>query len=200
MNMLAMLFDGFDSKVVLSSAEVPAPDADFTIDLWLCPLSFPKSPCPVVCRKADDGAHGWDLWLDCFGKVHFTVEGVEVASGHGIPLRQWSRLTALFRSGEGIYLAIDGKEVAMAPLALTFVEQAPYDLWVGRTPARTPSFFENKDIPIYSSFDGAMDQLDIYADKEVYKKILRKKFIRPAAPGADAAISPARAGISAGWT
>ena len=40
----AMLFDGFDSKVVLSSAEVPAPDADFTIDLWLCPLSFPKSP------------------------------------------------------------------------------------------------------------------------------------------------------------
>lgn len=181
----AMLFDGFDSKVVLSSAEVPAPDADFTIDLWLCPLSFPKSPCPVVCRKADDGAHGWDLWLDCFGKVHFTVEGIEVASGHGIPLRQWSRLTALFRSGEGIYLAIDGKEVAMAPLALTFVEQAPYDLWVGRTPARTPSFFENKDIPIYSSFDGAMDQLDIYADKEVYKKILRKKFIRPAAPGAD---------------
>ena len=73
----AMLFDGFDSRIVLPAAEVPEPKADFTVDVWVCPIAFPKSPCPVVCRKADDGAHGWDLWLDCFGKVHFAVEGVE---------------------------------------------------------------------------------------------------------------------------
>jgi len=181
----AMLFDGFDSRIVLPSAGVPAPEADFTIDVWVCPLAFPKSPCPVVCRKADDGTHGWDLWLDCFGRVHFTVEGVEAESPQGLQLREWSRLTALFKSGEGIHLAIDGKEVAKAPVTFNKVDQSAYDLWIGRTQTHTPSFFENHSIPIYSSFDGAIDELSVYACKGEYKKILGKKFIRPAAPGAD---------------
>lgn len=181
----AMLFDGFDSRIVLPATEVPEPKADFTVDVWVCPIAFPKSPCPVVCRKADDGAHGWDLWLDCFGKVHFTVEGVEVESPQGLPLREWSRLTAFFKSGEGIFLAVDGKEVAKAPVTFNKVDQSAYDLWIGRTQVRTPSFFENHSIPIYSSFDGAIDELNIYADKCKYKKILGKKFIRPAAPGTD---------------
>ena len=181
----AMLFDGFDSRIVLPAAEVPEPKADFTVDVWVCPIAFPKSPCPVVCRKADDGAHGWNLWLDCFGKVHFTIEGVEVESPQGLPLREWSRLTALFKSGEGIFLAVDGKEVAKVPVTFNRVDQSAYDLWIGRTQTRTPSFFENHSIPIYSSFDGAIDELNIYADKCKYKKILGKKFIRPAAPGTD---------------
>ena len=181
----AMLFDGFDSRIVLPAAEVPEPKADFTVDVWVCPIAFPKSPCPVVCRKADDGAHGWDLWLDCFGKVHFAVEGVEAESPQGLPLREWSRLTALFKSGEGIFLAVDGKEVAKVPVTFNRVDQSAYDLWIGRTQTRTPSFFENHSIPIYSSFDGAIDELSVYACKGEYKKILGKKFIRPAAPGTD---------------
>ncbi len=181
----AMLFDGFDSRIILPAAESPAPEADFTVDVWVCPIAFPKSPCPVVCRKADDAPHGWDLWLDCFGKVHFTVESVEVESAQGLPLREWSRLTACFKSGEGIFLAIDGKEVANAPVSFHNMEQSAYDIWIGRTQTRTPSFLENRSIPIYSSFDGAIDQLDIYADKSAYKKILGKKFIRPAAPSTD---------------
>lgn len=181
----AMLFDGFDSRIVLPAADVPEPKADFTVDVWVCPLAFPKSPCPVVSRKADEGPEGWNLWLDCFGKVHFTVEDVEAESPQGLPLREWSRLTALFKSGEGIFLAIDGKEVAKAPVTFNKVDQSAYDLWIGRTQVRTPSFFENHSIPIYSSFDGAIDELNIYADKCTYKKILRKKFFRPDAPGTD---------------
>ncbi len=181
----AMLFDGFDSRIVLPSAEVPEPKADFTVDVWVCPIAFPKSPCPVVCRKADEGPEGWNLWLDCFGKVHFTVEDVEAESPQGLPLREWSRLTVFFKSGEGIFLAVDGKEVAKAPVTFNKVDQSAYDLWIGRTQVRTPSFFENHSIPIYSSFDGAIDELNIYADKCKYKKILGKKFIRPAAPGTD---------------
>ena len=181
----AMLFDGFDSRIVLPAAEVPEPKADFTVDVWVCPIAFPKSPCPVVCRKADDGAHGWNLWLDCFGKVHFAVEGVEAESLQGLPLWEWSRLTALFKSGEGIFLAVDGKEVAKAPVTFNKVDQSAYDLWIGRTQTRTPSFLENHSIPIYSSFDGAIDELNMYACNGAYKKILGKKFIRPAAPGMD---------------
>lgn len=185
----AAFFDGFDSRIVVSAVDVPAPEKHFTVDVWICPIAFPKSPCPVACRQRTDAPGGWSLWLDALGKVHFQVasagEWVEVCSPDGLPLRQWSRLTAFFRPGSGLFLAIDGKEVGKQPLELPSVEQAPYDLWIGRTQVRTPSFFENKSIPIYSSIDGAIDELRIYDDKNAYKSILKEKFVRPSAPGPD---------------
>ena len=42
----AELFDGFDSRVVVKAEEMPEPATHFTVDLWACPLAFPKSPCP----------------------------------------------------------------------------------------------------------------------------------------------------------
>ena len=184
----AAFFDGFDSRIVVPAADVPSPERHFTVDVWICPIAFPKSPCPVACRQRTDAPGGWSLWLDALGKVHFQVasagEWVEVCSPNGLPLRQWSRLTAFFRPGSGLYLAIDGKEVGKKPLELPSVEQ-PYDLWIGRTQVRTPSFFENKSIPIYSSIDGAIDELRIYDDKNAYKSILKEKFVRPSAPGPD---------------
>ena len=190
----AAFFDGFDSRIVIPAAEVKAPERHFTVDVWVCPVAFPKSPCPVACRQRDDAPGGWSLWLDALGKVHFQVasagEWIEVVSPEGLPLREWSRLTAFFRSGSGLFLSIDGKEVAKTPLELPSVEQADYDLWIGRTPVRTPSFFENKSIPIYSSFDGAVDELRIYGDKNDYKAILKEKFVRPAAPAFEPRVLP----------
>ena len=182
----AAFFDGFDSRIIVPAAEVPAPATHFTVDVWVCPVAFPKSPCPVACRQNNETPGGWSLWLDAQGKVHFSVasagEWVSVESPAGLPLRQWSRLTALFRAGSGLFLAIDGTQVAKQPLELPWVEQEAWDLWVGRTPVRTPSFFENKSIPIYSSLDGALDELNIYADRHAYARVLKEKFVRPVAP------------------
>lgn len=187
----AAFFDGFDSRIVLPAAEVAAPKRHFTVDVWVCPLAFPKSPCPVVCRQRTDAPDGWSLWIDAQGKVHFQVacagEWQEVCSPEGLPLRQWSRLTALFRSGSGLYLAIDGKQVGKLPLELPSVNQEAYDVWIGRTPVKVPSFYENKSIPIYSSFDGAVDELNITEGRDAYSRILKEKFVRPAAPGTDVA-------------
>lgn len=185
----AALFDGFDSRIVLQATEVEAPEKSFTVDVWVCPISFPKSPCPVVCRQSNDNPGGWSLWLDAWGKVYFRVasegEWVETCSAEGLPLRQWSRLTAVFRSGCSIRLAVNGKELDKKALKLDSVEQAGYDVWIGRTPVPAPSFLENKNIPIYSSFDGAIDELRICPDKETYKEVLKQKFERPRAPGTD---------------
>ena len=185
----AAFFDGYDSRIVIPAADVPVPEKHFTVDVWIFPIAFPKSPCPVVCRQRNDAPGGWSLWLDAQGKVHFQVASAgkweEVVSPKGLPLRQWSRLSALFRSGSGLYLAVDGREVANLPLELPQVEQKDYDLWIGRTPVKTPSFFENKSIPIYSSFDGALDELRILDDRNAYRQILKEKFVRPEAPGTD---------------
>ncbi len=185
----AALFDGFDSRIVIPAADVSVPDKSFTVDVWVCPISFPKSPCPVVCRQQNDAPGGWSLWLDAWGKAHFQVasagEWVEVCSQSGLPLRQWSRLTAVFRSGCSIRLAVNGEQVDKKVVKCTSVEQAGYDIWIGRTPVPSPSFLENKSIPIYSSFDGALDELRICPDKDIYKNVLKQEFNRPQAPGTD---------------
>ncbi len=185
----AALFDGFDSRMVVPAAEVAAPDKSFTVDVWVCPIAFPKSPCPVACRQSNDAPGGWSLWLDAWGKAHFRVateeEWKEVCSSEGLPLRQWSRLTAVFRSGCSIRLAVDGKQVDKQTVKNASVDQADYDVWIGRTPVPAPSFLENKNIPIYSSFDGAIDELCICPDRDTYKEVLKQKFERPEAPGTD---------------
>ena len=185
----AAFFDGFDSRVVVPAAELPTPQTHFTVDMWVCQISFPKSPCPLACRQRNDVPGGWSLWLDVFGKVHFQVangdEWIEVTAPESIELRQWSRITAMFRGSNGLYLAIDGKQVAMLHTDLPSVNQKDYDLWVGRTPVRTPSFLEKTGVPIYSSFDGAIDELNIYPNRTVYPEIIKEKFVRPEAPGYD---------------
>ncbi|MCR5326850.1 MAG: LamG domain-containing protein [Bacteroidales bacterium] len=190
----AAFFDGFDSRIVVPSSEVPVPSRHFTVDVWVCPVAFPKSPCPVVCRQRTDVPGGWSLWLDALGKVHFQVasagEWMSVESTSGLQLRQWSRLTAQFRAGSGLYLAVNGKQVAKLPLELPWVEQEGYDLWIGRTPIRTPSFYENQNIPIYSSIDGAIDELRIIEAKDAYSKLLKEKFVRPEAPEFEARVLP----------
>jgi coenzyme F420-reducing hydrogenase beta subunit len=187
----AEFFDGFDSRVVVKAEELPVPTTHFTVDMWACPIAFPKSPCPLACRQRNDVPGGWTLWLDAWGKVHFQVangdEWLEVVSPESIQLRQWSRVTAMFRGSNGLYLAIDGKQVAKLDSDLPAVNQKEYDLWIGRTPVRVPSFMENKGLPIYSSFDGAIDELKIYPNRTEYPKILKEKFMRPAAPGTDVA-------------
>ena len=189
----AAFFDGYDSRIVVSGAEVPVPKTHFAIDVWVCPVAFPKSPCPVVSRQRTDAPGGWNLWMDALGKVHFSVESagewLSVESPSGLPLRSWSRLTAFFRAGSGLYLAIDGKEVAKTPTEAPWVEQT-HDMWIGRTPVKTPSFYENKNIPIYSSFDGVIDELALYYDKNAYGKILKEKFARPAAPEFEPRVLP----------
>ena len=181
----AAFFNGIDSRLVIPAAEVPSPERSFSIDVWVCPVAFPKSPCPIVCRQADNVPGGFSLWLDARGRVHFQVacsgEWVSADAREGIDLREWSRITCCFRSGSSLRLAVNGREVAVTDVELPSVPM-DYDLWVGRTKFRTPSFYENKSIPIYSSFDGAIDELYIYDGKEAYQAALSSEFVRPAAP------------------
>jgi hypothetical protein len=182
----AAFFDGINSRIVIPAADVPQPERGFVLDVWVCPVAFPKSPCPIACRQNNEYPDGWSLWLDNRGYVHFQValagEWFSAESSVAIELRQWSRITAIFHNGSAIRLAIDGKEVAKTAMELPGLKVSQYPLWIGRTPKRTPSFLENQSIPIYSSFDGAIDEFRISGDKALYKKILAEKFVRPVPP------------------
>ena len=93
----AAFFDGFDSRIVIPAGEVPPASKSFAVDVWVCPVAFPKSPCPVVCRVNNEKPDGWSLWLDALGRVHFSAacagRWVNVESKDTLPLMECSRLT-----------------------------------------------------------------------------------------------------------
>lgn len=183
---MAGFFDGITSRIVIPAQEVAEPETSFSVDVWLCPVAFPKSECPIACRQDCHLPGGWSLWLDNLGNVHFKVacnDGWASVDGNTpLELRKWSRVTCVFHSGRALKIAVNGKETASLPIELPWVRCADYPLWVGRTPVRTPSFLEAQSIPIYSSFDGLMDELAIYDGREAYKKIVSGRFVRPDAP------------------
>lgn len=190
----AGFFDGINSRIVVSADGLKNPQSTFTLDCWVCPVAFPKSPCPIVARQADNLPGGFSLWLDTLGKVHFKVacagEWISADAVEPLALRKWSHLTCLFRAGSSIRLAVNGKEVAATKMELPSLEVAGYDMWIGRTKFRTPSYFENQNIPIYSSFDGAIDEISIADGKSAYDQVLSESFVLPAAPEFEKRILP----------
>jgi len=182
----AGFFDGINSRLVIPAEQLGNPASSFSLDVWVCPVAFPKSPCPIMCRQNGVTPEGFNLWMDAIGRVHFSVgvcgEWISADSEEGLELRQWSRISCQFRSGSSIRLAVNGKEVASRKMELPYLNVSDFPLWIGRTQYRTPSFFENQSIPIYSSFDGAIDELRIVDGKEEYGNILKKRFVRPEAP------------------
>lgn len=179
-------FDGITSRIIVPASDVEEASSSFTVDVWLCPVAFPKSECPVVCRQDWTVPGGWSLWLDNLGNVHFKVacsgEWISADGKTPLKLREWSRVSCTFQSGRALRLALDGREIASSPTELPSVPCSDFPLWIGRTQVRTPSFLEHKSIPIYSSFDGLMDELRIMDGDKEYSRIRSSRHDRPLAP------------------
>lgn len=190
----ALLFNGFTSRLVIPSEQTPTPDGSFTVDVWFCPVAFPKSPCPIVCKQDDATLQGFSLYIDARGRVHFRVSDgenkYETYSNQSLQLQQWSRLTCSFEAGKLLCLAINGREVGRHPMALNAVPTAGMAMWVGRTPVRTVSEYENDNVRIYSSLDGVLDELRLTDGVETYRQVLGQEFSRPVAPQFEPRILP----------
>jgi len=190
----AAFFDGINSRIIVPSEKAPLLKGSFTIDVWVCPVAFPKSPCPIVCRQDDADSGGYSLWIDNRGFVHFKVaaagEWINADSNVAIELRKWSRLSCCFNAGNSINLSINGIEVANTTMELPYLKMGEWDMWIGRTKQKMPSFFEAKNIPIYSSFDGAIDELKFFDGTRDYDTIISQEFIRPEAPAFEDRVLP----------
>jgi len=190
----ALLFNGFTSRLVIPANQAPTPENSFTVDVWFCPAAFPKSPCPIVCKQNDTTLQGFSLYIDARGHVHFRVgDGKiqwEATYAQALQLQQWSRLTCSFDAGKTLRLAVNGREVAQNPISLSSVPTAGMTMWVGRTPVRTVSEYENDDVRIYSSLDGALDELQLTDGIAAYQQVLDQQFRRPEAPSFEPRILP----------
>lgn len=179
----AILFNGFTTRIIVPAANAPVLGDSFTIDFWFAAVSFPKSQCPVICQRSNPNASpcGFSLELDAQGHVIFRYaaecQWKEVISSEVLPLRQWARVSCMYDAGKGIQIAINGKIVAQKSEKVGRLITCQENLWIGRTPFKIPSQYENENIPIFSSLDGALDNLCIANGTKLFAKILKKQYL-----------------------
>lgn len=183
----AILFNGFTTRIVVPLSQIPAIRESFTIDLWFAPASFPKSPCPLVAWQSgeDELPLGFALEIDAHGIPSFRVapcgEWIEARAGQPLALNQWSRITCAYDYTKGLKLAVNGTTVA-ANDGAGRLQKPQTDMWIGRTPFKVPSQYENESIPIFCSLDGAIDMLRLLDRSKAYAHILQERFAQPEAP------------------
>lgn len=183
----AILFNGFTTRIIVPARQISAIKNSFTIDLWYAPASYPKSPCPLVCwqSEVDEEPLGFALEIDAHGIPSFRVapcgEWITARATNSLTLNQWSRITCTYDFTQGMKLAVNGKTVAVSQVAGR-LRQPSTDMWIGRTPFKVASQYENESIPIYCSLDGAMDQLRIFDGSKAYIRILQEKIEQPTSP------------------
>ncbi len=190
----AVLLNGFTSRIILPHEKISLTKGSFTFDTWFCPISFPKSPCPIISRSDEKQHQGFSVYIDARGRVFFQIgDGEKWVSinSQSLELKQWSRITCTFQAGNSLKLAINGKIVAETAVSVNQIDiDEQTDVWIGRTPVKTPSEYENKGIPTFNTLDGALDNLSFPKGSEDVDKIVQSSFKQPLAPTLEPRILP----------
>ena len=164
----AVLFNGFTSRLIIPAGQVQIGHS-FTADLFFAPASYPKSSCPILYYHA--GQHPFSLEIDVHGRVTFSVGTQKIISDNPVPLRKWSRITCSY-DARGARLALNHVESNVVDTVPHPVPTDSAEMWIGRTPAPVACPYENKEIPLLCSLDGALDELQIHDGTAFYDSII----------------------------
>ncbi len=168
----ALLFNGFTTRIIVPPSQSPTIGNDFTIDLFFAPAGYPKTPCPIIYHHR--GTCPFSLETDVHGKVVFIVGKEKIVSPKPLTLRTWNRITCSHDRKNGGRLAVNLEEAQDREQCPEVVKTDSNEIWIGRTPAPVACPYENKEIPIYSSLDGGLDEIQIYDSALQYDQILQQ--------------------------
>lgn len=160
----ALVLDGFSGWAQLPVGARTGEDS-FAISLWVAPAAWPWHAVPLV-DAAESATAGFRLELTAEGRVRFGLAAggrwQEIMSPQALTLRRWQHVRAVWRAGDGIWLALDGVEVARAELQGDHAPALPGPWVMGRSrhAARPAGALRPEaTAEIYSYFDGALDDL-----------------------------------------
>ncbi len=182
----ALKCDGFTSRVVRAAATAPPLPDGFTIESWVAVRAYPWGWCPIVSQRRDQQA-GYFLGIDAEGHLglQLAVDGkwTTCTSQTTIPLLKWVHVTGCFDPQSGLRLFIDGTLDARLPVHGRLTPANNTDLLLGRNHGPQPVMFETKQLPVYFSFDGLLDEVKIY-DRSLRADEIRRAYesVQPAAP------------------
>lgn len=162
----ALQFDGDTTSVVEAAATLPPMSNAFTIDAWIAINTYPWNWVPIVDRRNAQRA-GYLFGIDSFGHLglQVAVDGRwrTLTSAAQLPLKKWSHIAGTFNSHEGLAIYIDGKLAGQLPVQGEMVPANDQDLIIGRVREPIlPAEWIHPKYPVWYSFDGIIDELEIY--------------------------------------
>ena len=134
----AMVFDGFTTVVVRSSAVAPRITNGITVEAWIAPQEYSWNQTAIVNQETGH-ADGYCFDLDHEGHIGFSaaVDGKwqSVVSRRKVPLLKWSHVAGSFDPAEGLAVYIDGRVEARLAVSGKFTPSSA-ELWLGMSHSR----------------------------------------------------------------
>jgi hypothetical protein len=185
----ALRLDGETSGVAVKAAMLPAPGSEFTVEAWIAIDAYPWNWAPVVDQR-DEEKSGFFFGVDSFGHLGVQAEigrgWQSLASSEPLPLKKWVHVAGTFSELNGLTLFVNGKPVAHTNSVGKFAGAPGQDLLIGRIRYPTlPAHWLHPKFPVWYSFDGILDEVNIFA-QALSPQQVEAEFRRFPAPQTDA--------------
>ena len=162
----AVQLDGMSS--FMEAALTKGIKDNFSVGAWIALGAFPTHWCPVADQNRASNK-GFFLSVNAYGHAgfHVFVDGkwIEIQSKERIALRQWAHIQGVYSNTAGLKLYLNGKLAAEQKTEGKFEPSSNLKLLIGKNsilqkPEGTVR--QNGTQPIYTFFDGLIDELKIY--------------------------------------
>ncbi len=183
--------DGYTFNLVRPAGKVPALGPSFTVDAWIAQAAYPWNWAPVV-TQLKEGVDGFYFGVGPHGQfgMDITINDERyrfVSEDFVLPLRQWSHIAAVVRSGEGVTLYLNGRPAGSAPLKKAFRQAKGSEMRVGmNSTAVKPSnqIGDHGTQPFWYSVDGILDEVRVFGEavSEDHLKAYVESLGKPAPP------------------
>ncbi len=162
----ALRLDGDTTGIVQPSAIAPKLMNAFSIESWIAINTYPWNWIPIVDQRKGEEA-GYLFGIDSFGHLGLQMAGnghwQSVTSTVQIPLKKWTHVAATFDSARGLAIYLNGKLAGELLAPGMMISASDQDLLIGRVrEAVVPAQWIHPKYPVWYSFDGIIDELEIY--------------------------------------
>lgn len=188
----ALWLDGETSGVRVKSAALPTLGPAVSVEAWIAIDAYPWNWVPIVDQRERENA-GFFFGVDSFGHLGLQAKigghWQMLASTRTLPLKKWVHVAATI-GASGMALYVDGKQVAGSRPPGRFKAAPAEDLLIGRIRyAMLPEHWIHPKFPVWFSFDGLIDELNVYGEALSAEQV-HAAYSRLKAPQGDALPTP----------
>jgi len=164
-------FDGETTSITRAAENSPLITNALSVEAWVAVSTYPWNWVPLIDQSRGEerrrGEIGYSVGIDAFGHfgLQVSVNGKfhTLVSKNPLPLKKWSHVAATFENDHGLKVYVNGQLAGELPVQGAFTAANGQDLLIGRIREATlPLEWIHPKFPIWYSFDGIIDELQLY--------------------------------------
>lgn len=175
----SLKLDGYTSRVIRESADIPDIRGGLTIESWVALQTFPWNRSAIVNQGLDpsgtipglaDREHRFFLGIDAFGHLCFrmmlddTIR--ECISGEPLPLLEWNHVAGTYDENEGLKVYLNGALAGELKVKGKMAAGPGTDLLVGMNTRKLGAVGSERkasaDLPSKMVIHGLLDETRLY--------------------------------------